>query len=91
MYGHLLNNFTEQGTLPVFRTESQDRMVKTANNFAAGFFGVPEYLDQVNIEIVVETPGLNNTGAPYETCESQQRGDTSPQPTLLIPIFMLPL
>jgi hypothetical protein len=42
LYGHLLNNFTEQGALPVFRTESQDRMVKTAQNFAAGFFGVPE-------------------------------------------------
>lgn len=26
-YGSLLNNFTEQGVLPVFRTESQDRMV----------------------------------------------------------------
>jgi hypothetical protein len=49
-YGALLNNFTEQGALPVFRTESQDRMVKTANNFAAGFFGVPEYLDEVNSE-----------------------------------------
>ncbi|KAK8869485.1 hypothetical protein IAR55_000050 [Kwoniella newhampshirensis] len=67
-YGELLNNFTEAGTLPVFRTESQDRMVKTANNFAAGMFGVPEYLDQVNIEIVVETNGHNNSGAPYETC-----------------------
>lgn len=68
LYGNLLNNFTEQGTIPVFRTESQDRMVKTANNFAAGFFGVPEYLDQVNIEILVETLGLNNSGAPYEAC-----------------------
>lgn len=68
LYGQLLNNFTEQGTIPVFRTESQDRMVKTANNFAAGFFGVPEYLDEVNIEILVEAPGLNNSGAPYETC-----------------------
>ncbi|WWC89684.1 uncharacterized protein L201_004609 [Kwoniella dendrophila CBS 6074] len=67
-YGYLLNNFTEQGTLPVFRTESQDRMVKTATNFAAGMFGVPEFLSQVNIEIMIETPGVNNTGAPYETC-----------------------
>lgn len=68
LYGSLLNNFTEQGTIPVFRTQSQDRMVKTANNFAAGFFGVPEYLDQVNIEIIPETSGFNNSGAPYETC-----------------------
>ncbi|OTA81233.1 hypothetical protein M434DRAFT_85628 [Hypoxylon sp. CO27-5] len=68
LYGHLLNNFTEAGTIPVFRTESQDRMVKTTQNFAAGFFGVPEYLDQVSIEILVETPGVNNSGAPYEVC-----------------------
>jgi hypothetical protein len=68
LYGHLLNNFTEAGTLPVFRTESQDRMVKTALNFAAGFFGVPEYMEQVNIEIAVEASGQNITGAPYETC-----------------------
>ncbi|KAM0449565.1 hypothetical protein ACHAO4_007587 [Trichoderma viride] len=68
LYGNLLNNFTASGTIPVFRTQSQDRMVKTAENFAAGFFGVPEYLDQVNIEILVETPGVNNSGAPYEVC-----------------------
>ena len=68
LYGHLLNNFTAAKAIPVFRTESQDRMAKTAENFAAGFFGVPEYLDQVNIEILVETPGLNNSGAPYEVC-----------------------
>ncbi|KAF3068449.1 3-phytase A [Daldinia childiae] len=70
LYGHLLNNFTEAGTIPVFRTESQDRMVKTTENFAAGFFGVPEYLDQVNIEILVEAPGVNNSGAPYYVCNN---------------------
>ncbi|KAJ4377571.1 hypothetical protein N0V83_000396 [Neocucurbitaria cava] len=70
LYGHLLNNFTESKTIPVFRTESQDRMVKTAENFAAGFFGVPEYLDEVNIEILVETLGVNNSGAPYEICNN---------------------
>jgi len=43
-------------------------MVKTAENFAAGFFGVPEYLDQVNIEILVEANGVNNSGAAYSTC-----------------------
>lgn len=34
-YGSLLKD----GQRPVFRTESQDRMVKSALNFAAGFFG----------------------------------------------------
>ena len=68
LYGHLLNNFTESKTIPVFRTESEDRMVKTAENFAAGFFGVPEYLNEVNIEILVEAQNVNNSGAPYEVC-----------------------
>nr|ODN93254.1 acid phosphatase [Cryptococcus depauperatus CBS 7841] len=67
-YGSLLNNFTDAGTLPVFRTESQDRMVKTAQNFLAGMFGVPEFMDQANLLLMVETSGVNNTGAPYETC-----------------------
>jgi hypothetical protein len=68
MYGHLLNNFTESKTIPVFRTESQDRMVKTAENFAAGFFGVPEYMSEVNIEILVEAQNVNNSGAAYDVC-----------------------
>jgi hypothetical protein len=58
LYGELLNNFTATGTLPFFRTESQDRMVKTVENFAAGFFRVPKYRDQVKIEILVDTPRL---------------------------------
>ncbi|GAA6021193.1 hypothetical protein JCM10207_008350 [Rhodosporidiobolus poonsookiae] len=68
LYGKLLNNMTEAGQLPVFRTQSQDRMVKTMQNFAAGFFGVPEFLDQYSLEIGVETKGLNTSGAPYEVC-----------------------
>ncbi|GAA6060764.1 hypothetical protein JCM10212_006744 [Sporobolomyces blumeae] len=71
VYGGLLNNFTEQGTLPVFRTQSQDRMVKTMLNFVAGMFGVPEYQDQVNVEIGIEAPGFINSGAPYESCPNE--------------------
>ncbi|GAA6014183.1 hypothetical protein JCM11491_004131 [Sporobolomyces phaffii] len=69
-YGALLNNFTESGTLPVWRTQSQDRMVKTMLNFAGGFFGIPEYQDSVNIEIGVEAKGVVNSGAPYDTCKN---------------------
>ncbi|GAA5966946.1 hypothetical protein JCM21900_004293 [Sporobolomyces salmonicolor] len=67
-YGALLNNFTEAGTLPVFRTQSQDRMVKTMLNFAAGFFGVPDYQTDFNLEIEIEASGLNASGAPYDMC-----------------------
>jgi hypothetical protein len=42
-------------------------MVKSALNFAAGFFGIP-YEGQFNLELTVESPGFNNTFAPYATC-----------------------
>jgi hypothetical protein len=63
----LLNNFTAAGKLPVFRTESEDRMVKTMENFAAGFFGIP-YENQFNMELMIEGEGFNNTGASYDVC-----------------------
>ena len=71
-YGHLLQNFTEQGQLPVFRTQSQDRMVKTARHFAAGFFGIPTE-GQYNLEITIEADGFNNTGAPYSVCPNADK------------------
>ncbi|KAI0782986.1 phosphoglycerate mutase-like protein [Abortiporus biennis] len=70
-YGYLLKNFTESQTLPVFRTESQDRMLASALNFAIGFFGYPfEGLYQQSITI--EANGFNNTLAPYKTCPNAQ-------------------
>ncbi|KAI0029734.1 phosphoglycerate mutase-like protein [Vararia minispora EC-137] len=64
-YGFLLENFTN--TLPVYRTESQDRMLYSALNFAAGFFGIP-YEDKYLQSITIEDTGFNNTLAPYKTC-----------------------
>ncbi|KAF8839264.1 phosphoglycerate mutase-like protein [Paxillus ammoniavirescens] len=66
-YGFLLEKFTAQNRLPVFRTESQDRMHASAINFALGFFGWPiegKY-EQV---LMIEASGFNNTLAPYDTC-----------------------
>ncbi|KAG5640451.1 hypothetical protein DXG03_008594 [Asterophora parasitica] len=66
-YGFLLKNFTETNTIPVFRTESQDRMLQSALNFAIGFFGYP--LDgKYQQSILIEADGFNNTLAPYDTC-----------------------
>jgi hypothetical protein len=43
--------------LPVFRTESQDRMLKSAQNFAAGFFGIP-YEGQYQQLVTIEDDGV---------------------------------
>ncbi|EIW74055.1 phosphoglycerate mutase-like protein [Coniophora puteana RWD-64-598 SS2] len=66
-YGYLLKNFTESNTIPVFRTESQDRMLASAQNFALGFFGYP-FDGQYEQLITIEADGFNNTFAPYKTC-----------------------
>ncbi|KZT30677.1 phosphoglycerate mutase-like protein [Neolentinus lepideus HHB14362 ss-1] len=64
-YGDLLKNFTE---LPVWRTTSEDRMLQSALNFAAGFFGIQSYQTDYNEVIIVEASGYNNTLAPWNAC-----------------------
>jgi hypothetical protein len=66
-YGFLLKNFSETNTLPVFRTESQTRMLNSAQNFALGFFGYP-LEGQYQQQIMIEAKGFNNTLAPYRSC-----------------------
>ncbi|KIM64631.1 hypothetical protein SCLCIDRAFT_1213134 [Scleroderma citrinum Foug A] len=66
-YGYLLENFTASNSLPVFRTESQDRMHASAINFALGFFGWP--LDgKYEQVIMIEAHGFNNSLAPDQAC-----------------------
>ncbi|KAJ8520135.1 hypothetical protein ONZ45_g3017 [Pleurotus djamor] len=64
-YGELLKDFD---ALPVFRTTSQARMVDSAVNFAVGFFGVPQYLNEYNQLIIIEADGFNNTLASGLVC-----------------------
>ncbi|KAM6489807.1 phosphoglycerate mutase-like protein [Amanita muscaria] len=66
-YGYLLKNFSETNTIPVFRTESQDRMVASALNFAIGFFGYP-FEGQYQQSITIEGKDFKNTLAPFYTC-----------------------
>ncbi|ORX38214.1 histidine phosphatase superfamily [Kockovaella imperatae] len=65
-YGHLLEKMN--GRLPVFRTESQDRMLRSAQNFATGFFGYPAE-SQYNLEVMIESPGFNCSLAPWGACD----------------------
>ncbi|KAH9916035.1 histidine phosphatase superfamily [Fomitopsis serialis] len=65
LYGHLLSGFTQ---LPVFRTTSEWRMVQSARNWAAGFFGLEEYPTSYYEEIIIEEDGYNNTLVPWNDC-----------------------
>lgn len=69
-YGQLLDKGPLSATSvksrnkPVFRTETQDRMLKSALNFAAGFFGIP-FEKQYHQLVTIEWPHYNNTLSPY--------------------------
>ncbi|KAA1471725.1 phosphoglycerate mutase-like protein [Dentipellis sp. KUC8613] len=64
-YGDLLKGFVD---LPVFRTNSQERMVDSALQFAAGFFGVQSYQTSYHQQIDINTYGFNSTLAPFQNC-----------------------
>jgi len=66
-YGELLNGF--EG-LPVFRTTSEKRMVQSARNWAAGFFGLEEFADSYYESIIIEESNYNNTLAPWNNCNN---------------------
>lgn len=82
-YGFLLKNFTETNTIPVFRTESQDRMLASALNFAIGFFGYP-FEGQYQQLITIEANGFNNTFAPYKTCPNANAAGKSDRSLLYV-------
>ncbi|KAG0702011.1 histidine phosphatase superfamily [Suillus ampliporus] len=71
-YGELLNGFTD---LPVFRTTSEDRMVDSALNFAAGFFDVRTYQTDYHQEIIIEALNFNNSLAPWNVCPNANTDD----------------
>lgn len=55
-YGHLYN----PGSKIVVRTTTQDRVLKSAEDFLAGFFGL-DYTKNATLELMIEANGFNNT------------------------------
>jgi len=67
-YGGLYNEST-QTAKPVVRTTSQSRMLDSARYFALGFWGY-DAPEKINLEVIIEADGFNNTLAPYDTCNN---------------------
>ncbi|KAK5173125.1 uncharacterized protein LTR77_003247 [Saxophila tyrrhenica] len=66
-YGQLFN--PNQTKKLVWRTTTEDRMRKSAENFAAGFFGL-NYADYVDLEFIIDEEGYNNSLSGYNVCEN---------------------
>ncbi|KAM5355864.1 hypothetical protein ACJ41O_002510 [Fusarium nematophilum] len=70
MYGSLYN---PQSKL-IVRTTTQDRMLKSAENWMAGFFGL-EWTNNATIEVIIEAPGFNNSLAGSLNCPNAGKSD----------------
>ncbi|KHO00010.1 3-phytase A precursor [Metarhizium album ARSEF 1941] len=63
MYGSLYNPKSKI----IVRTTTQDRMLKSAENWLAGFFGL-EWPNNATIEVIIEENGFNNSLAGSLNC-----------------------
>ena len=68
-YGHLYNTSTKI----IARTTTQDRMLKSAENFLAGFFGL-SWTNNATLELIIEGTGYNNSLAGYDNCNNSNIG-----------------
>lgn len=64
-YGHLYSPATKL----IARTTTQDRMLKSAEYFMTGFFGL-DWPQNVTLEPVIEQPDFNNSLAGYFQCKN---------------------
>ncbi|KAI9053775.1 hypothetical protein LZ554_002724 [Drepanopeziza brunnea f. sp. 'monogermtubi'] len=65
LYGKMYN----PNSKIIVRTTTQDRMLKSAEYFMAGFFGL-EWTNNATIEVIIEAPGFNNSLAGYDNCNN---------------------
>ena len=64
-YGGLYN----PNTKIVARTTSQDRIIKSAENFLSGFFGL-SWSDNATLEVIIEGSNFNDSLAGYDNCNN---------------------
>lgn len=68
MYGKLYN----PNSKIIVRTTTQDRMLKSAEYFMAGFFGL-EWTKNATIEVIIEEHGFNNSLAGSLACPNAKK------------------
>ncbi|KAK3328849.1 phosphoglycerate mutase-like protein [Apodospora peruviana] len=71
MYSQLYN----PNSKIIVRTTTQDRMLKSAEYFMAGFFGL-EWTNNATIEVIIEEAGFNNSLAGYLNCPNGRKGNS---------------
>lgn len=68
-YGHLYD--PNSGKKIIARSTTMDRMVKSAENFLSGFFGL-SWQNNATLELIIDETGFNNSLAGYNACPNNQ-------------------
>ncbi|PKS06560.1 hypothetical protein jhhlp_007308 [Lomentospora prolificans] len=67
LHAYMYSRLYDPNTKIIARTTTQDRMLKSAENFMAGFFGL-DWTNNVTLEVIIEADNFNNSLAGYLAC-----------------------
>ncbi|KAK1781977.1 histidine phosphatase superfamily [Copromyces sp. CBS 386.78] len=72
LHAYMYSSLYDPKTKIIARTTTQDRMMKSAENFLAGMFGL-EWTNNVTLEVIIEGSNLNNSLAGYMNCPNESQ------------------
>lgn len=67
LHSYMYSSLYNPNSKIIVRTTTQDRMLKSAEYFVAGFFGL-EWTNNATIEVIIEEKGFNNSLAGSKGC-----------------------
>lgn len=67
LHSYMYSSLYNPNSKIIVRTTTQDRMLKSAEYFMAGFFGL-EWTNNATIEVIIEAAGFNNSLAGSKAC-----------------------
>lgn len=67
LHSYMYSSLYNPNSKIIVRTTTQDRMLKSAEYFVAGFFGL-EWTNNATIEVIIEEKGFNNSLAGSKNC-----------------------
>ncbi|CAN8099809.1 unnamed protein product [Discula destructiva] len=72
LHSYMYSSLYNPNSKIIVRTTTQDRMLKSAEYFMAGFFGL-EWTNNATIEVIIEENGFNNSLAGSKACPNAHK------------------
>lgn len=71
LHSYMYSSLYNPNSKIIVRTTTQDRMLKSAEYFMAGFFGL-DWTNNATIEVIIEEKGFNNSLAGSQACPNSK-------------------